>query len=1186
MFTSTSAPHVGRVEQRRVSSKTGLRANLSSSTTQSEDGDVSMEVDNQLRSMDTSGISDRDEDDSIANIYAKSGEMVASFYSFLPPELQVLRNADFYHEEYKAYIDPATSHTVLISPTTTWVWRHGQNVPSTCYIFPTPASKTSGPHSASGCLVPNGNREPGLLLISPSGEARFWDSLSYGLSGAERFYTAQVLAPTDGIVSGIYRYTDSTYIVVTTASLPYRLTIVSSLGKYSIRVAAFQRQTSYLSRVTSIFSASTSGSLGAAVSVAFGKVIHGSRTLWLLLESALQQWQLSEEGFEKMVHQESHLIELIAGGLAQFDGVRFKDFHELDIELLDLNVLKSSELVLLIAFTGRDDPEAQPQRKYALVKLVLSGERGRVTQVQAVPYRNRFDLGATSPCRLIILRDRFAVIHFGDSVALTALNGKYNTLLPLRSHLDRFLSVTLHTGVEVETEELIALNATGLMSIRIDLDAIARGDPHTREAGLLQNIMNQAILYGPLSHNPLQFTFPPQVDEGSLVQGAEALSRAVLESLPEVDKQSGVPLLDLSSQLGDRVERLHLLIDFIGANEALTSLSQDCRLTLASDAEKMFAAEQLWLWHNSHRTQERQRSVLVDAILLRMREVPHREDADLVRDFFRYRVGDLPELLNHLVAIVKSTDGEDLEEQSQVVADANDVASIIIREAFRHRRDFEGPYRLDTTWPADQCPWTAESLVLQALDIFLAETDALLEEHSRRAGLERAENGDLFHPADVGLVLKSQSADLARFIFSCCRQRQIWLRHANRGNREAERDNFEQEFSRKRRTVFQSLVRHDNIDTAYDLAETYGDFRNLAELCHDPKSGDSERTKNYIERYGEAYTMELYQFYVERHMLQAMFQQEERFSPYIDKFFAEHPQPRLSWIQDLRKERFGQAAESLLEVSEREPCLAVKHVMLSMGYLAQLSEMDAEGEDPEKDQPELETELFDAGLDLVSVQELLAQEFQDILAQEPFTQSSEVSVLVIMKKNFSNVQDRSGMAMMIRRYILQVLQGQAVEEQDIIDLISSRDHLVAGADFVSAIKLVQGFPNMTDSTKDIILRGLWRKAFIHDDWQRVQQTAGLTDNQINNRIRATALYATLRAITDPSFDGWRLTPTEASQIPSFQSLGARWPTLSSDQLKEIETDLKKERDRLETSGIKRLYDQVMRLAVDDQASLS
>lgn len=139
------------------------------------------------------------------------------------------------------------------------------------------------------------------------------------------------------------------------------------------------------------------------------------------------------------------------------------------------------------------------------------------------------------------------------------------------------------------------------------------------------------------------------------------------------------------------------------------------------------------------------------------------------------------------------------------------------------------------------------------------------------------------------------------------------------------------------------IVKHDNIETAYDLAETYGDFRNLAELCHDPKSGDSERTKNYIERYGEAYTMELYQFYVERRkssprlygvypdivlldMLQVMFQQEERFSPYVDKFFLEYPQPRISWIQDLRNERFGQAAESLLQVSEQEPSLAVKHV--------------------------------------------------------------------------------------------------------------------------------------------------------------------------------------------------------------------------------------------------------------------
>jgi nuclear pore complex protein Nup133 len=35
-------------------------------------------------------------------------------------------------------------------------------------------------------------REPGLLLLSSTGELRFWGSISVGLSGAEGFFTAQL----------------------------------------------------------------------------------------------------------------------------------------------------------------------------------------------------------------------------------------------------------------------------------------------------------------------------------------------------------------------------------------------------------------------------------------------------------------------------------------------------------------------------------------------------------------------------------------------------------------------------------------------------------------------------------------------------------------------------------------------------------------------------------------------------------------------------------------------------------------------------------------------------------------------------------------------------------------------------------------------------------------------------------
>lgn len=42
-------------------------------------------------------------------------------------------------------------------------------------------------------LFPHGSaREPGLLLVSTSGEIRLWDSIGIGLAGGEQYTTAQL----------------------------------------------------------------------------------------------------------------------------------------------------------------------------------------------------------------------------------------------------------------------------------------------------------------------------------------------------------------------------------------------------------------------------------------------------------------------------------------------------------------------------------------------------------------------------------------------------------------------------------------------------------------------------------------------------------------------------------------------------------------------------------------------------------------------------------------------------------------------------------------------------------------------------------------------------------------------------------------------------------------------------------
>ena len=41
--------------------------------------------------------------------------------------------------------------------------------------------------------MPQGSaREPGLILVSPAGQVRFWDSIGMGLAGGDNFVQAQL----------------------------------------------------------------------------------------------------------------------------------------------------------------------------------------------------------------------------------------------------------------------------------------------------------------------------------------------------------------------------------------------------------------------------------------------------------------------------------------------------------------------------------------------------------------------------------------------------------------------------------------------------------------------------------------------------------------------------------------------------------------------------------------------------------------------------------------------------------------------------------------------------------------------------------------------------------------------------------------------------------------------------------
>jgi hypothetical protein len=111
---------------------------------------------------------------------------------------------DFYREEYSAEVDTDTSHTLLLTRSHAYAWKHTTVQPSTAYIFACP-EQPDATDSAFGSFVPNENREPGLLVINNAGDIRHWDSVLLGLSGAERFNELSMPLSTNEVVTGLFR---------------------------------------------------------------------------------------------------------------------------------------------------------------------------------------------------------------------------------------------------------------------------------------------------------------------------------------------------------------------------------------------------------------------------------------------------------------------------------------------------------------------------------------------------------------------------------------------------------------------------------------------------------------------------------------------------------------------------------------------------------------------------------------------------------------------------------------------------------------------------------------------------------------------------------------------------------------------------------------------------------------------
>jgi len=165
-----------------------------------------------------------------------------------------------------------------------------------------------------------------------------------------------------------------------------------------------------------------------------------------------------------------------------------------------------------------------------------------------------------------------AFVMFVDAVLMVNLepNLAFEEAFPLRHSTHRFLGLSSSPAAPNAASQTVTLSllssTPSVLSVTVNPAAAPRAAPKTRR---LQTRLEQAVFFGGAkSDNPLAFDLRPGW-EGDLGAAAEAVSDDICAS----SAQSMPFILDLRSQLADRVGRARALIEFVNSNGLLGKVS-------------------------------------------------------------------------------------------------------------------------------------------------------------------------------------------------------------------------------------------------------------------------------------------------------------------------------------------------------------------------------------------------------------------------------------------------------------------------------------------------------------------------------------------------------------------------------------------------------------------------------------
>ena len=294
-----------------------------------------------------------------------------------------------------------------------------------------------------------------------------------------------------------------------------------------------------------------------------------------------------------------------------------------------------------------------------------------------------------------------------------------------------------------------------------------------------------------------------------------------------------------------------------------------------------------------------------------------------------------------------------------------------------------------------------------------------------------------------------------------------------------------------------------------------------------------ERIVRYFDTYGDDWAEAFYLKHIKENQSGQIFMKEHLNQPALTKFLrADSSRARLGWINEVCGEKnYEAAAEALYESAIKQETNAwCQQVELSMAKLAMLCSKEVQpGEELQlangQAKEQTRAEKLRENYLRTTTQQLEYNKIQDLLYERllPIITGAldDDSALELLMAEFGQgrLKERPAHQIILKEGFEALIHHRVIDPALMVDVLTLMEdkgseepqYLMDGNEFTFALKvLVLNWNTIHRTTRDGLLKLVWKRLCLKDNWAEINQTKDVSDAALQDLLASTAVGWTFK----------------------------------------------------------------------------